>query len=837
MASNGFKKGTLPLFLDGAMGTMIQRANLPAVPLPEYYNLEQPQAITAIHKAYIDAGANVVYANTFGASPHKYENEKYAYDQVIEAGIANAKKAAQGTDVKVALDLGPLGVLMEPMGSTSFEEAYDEFAKMVEAGVKAGADLIVIETMTDLYEAKAALRAAKEHSSLPVLVTMTFEANGRTFTGTPVEAAALTLEANGADAIGINCSLGPDQLLPLLERLCQVTNLPVSAKPNAGLPDPFTGHYHLPDDQFAKVSKQFMEAGVSILGGCCGTTPATIRALCKVVQADQKEGEETENKADNKAQSKRTESQETLSAGDSHLKKPKFDAIASSLQVLDLDGIRVVGERINPTGKKRLQAALLAGDLDLCARLALEQKEAGADLLDVNVGMPGVDEVAMLPAVVRKIQSVCDLPLLLDSSNPAALEAALRVVNGKAAINSVNGKHESMDAILPLAAKYGAPVVALCLDEAGLPDTAQKRIAIAKKIAAEAAKYGIDRSQLWFDCLSLTISAQQDQARETLKAITWLKDNWNARTILGVSNISFGLPARPMMNQTFLTAAMQAGLNFAIINPSLTGLMDAVASFKAISGEDEGLREYVARFADRPDLKANATAAIKVKAADTKPSGQQMDLQTAVYKGLEAQAANAAKELLAAGKGELDLTEEQLIPALDLVGKDYEQGKLYLPSLLQAASAAQAVFGVLKESMAAKGQKQASKGTIVLATVQGDIHDIGKNIVKTLLENYGYTVVDLGKDVAPEAVLQAVEQTGALLVGLSALMTTTLPSMEKTIELLHTLENPPKIMVGGAVVTPEAAKAMGADYYCKDAREDIKVADEVFGSLKEQADA
>lgn len=833
MANNGFKRKTAPLFLDGAMGTMIQRANLPAVPLPEYYNLEQPEAITAIHKAYIEAGADVVYANTFGASPHKYENEKYAYDQIIEAGIANAKKAAQKTDVKVALDLGPLGVLMEPMGSTSFEEAYEEFARMVEVGVKAGADLIVIETMTDLYEAKAALRAAKEHSNLPVLVTMTFEANGRTFTGTPVEAAALTLEANGADAIGINCSLGPDQLLPLLERLCQVTNLPVAAKPNAGLPDPFTGHYHLPDDQFAKLSKQFMDAGVSILGGCCGTTPATIRALHEAVQADQRE----EEKGERKAESEKFESEAAALDFGSSLKKPRFDAISSSLQVLDLDGIRVVGERMNPTGKKRLQAALLAGDLDLCARLALEQKEAGADLLDVNVGMPGVDEVTMLPGVVRKIQSVCDLPLLLDSSNPAALEAALRVVNGKAAINSVNGKQESLDAILPLAAKYGAPVVALCLDEAGLPDTAEKRIEIAKKIADEAAKYGIDRSQLWFDCLSLTISAQQDQARETLKAITWLKENWNARTILGVSNISFGLPARAMMNQTFLTAAMQAGLNFAIINPSLTGLMDAVASFKAISGEDEGLRGYVARFADRPDLKANANVPVQTKSADQPSTSQKMDLQTAIYKGLETQAANAAKELLAAGKGELDLTEEQLIPALDLVGKDYEQGKLYLPSLLQAASAAQAVFDVLKESIAAKGEKQASKGTIVLATVQGDIHDIGKNIVKTLLENYGYTVVDLGKDVAPEAVLQVVEQTGAPLVGLSALMTTTLPSMEKTIELLHTLDNPPKIMVGGAVVTPDAAQAMGADYYCKDAREDIKVADEVFGSFEEKGDA
>lgn len=808
MKADVFNPANGILLLDGAMGTMIQKADLPPVPLPEYYNIEQPEAIVAIHRAYIDAGAKVIYASTFGASPHKYEQERYTYDQVIEAGIANAKKAAKGSDVKVALDLGPLGVLMEPMGKTTFEDAYQEYAQMVTAGVAAGADLIVIETMTDLYEAKAALRAAKENSDLPVLVTMTFEASGRTFMGTPVEAATLTLEANGADAIGINCSLGPDQLLPLLERLCKVTALPVAAKPNAGLPDPFTGHYHLPDDEFARTAAKFMEAGVSILGGCCGTTPATIQALDQLIARHQE-------------QSCRAE-------------RTKQEGICSALRVLDLDGIRVVGERINPTGKKRLQQALLEGDLDLCARLAIEQKEAGADLLDVNVGMPGVDEVSLLPAVVRKIQSVCDLPLLLDSSNPKALEAALRVVNGKAAINSVNGKQESLDAILPLAARYHAPLVALCLDENGLPDTAQKRIAIAKRIADEAAKYGIDRSLLWFDCLSLTISAQQDQARETLKAITWLKDNWKARTILGVSNISFGLPARPMMNQTFLTAAMQAGLNFAIINPSLTGLMDAVACFKAISGEDEGLRDYVARFANRPDLKPVPAASMPQPVAEENSSFDH-PLQAAIYKGLSTQAAKEARALLAQGQGELELTETHLIPALDWVGKDYEQGKLYLPSLLQAASAAQAVFEVLKESMAAKGEKQTTKGTIVLATVQGDIHDIGKNIVKTLLENYGYSVIDLGKDVAPETVVEAVVKHQAPLVGLSALMTTTLPAMEKTIEQLHQLANPPKIMVGGAVVTPEAAIAMGADYYCKDAREDIAVADEVFGTLASES--
>ena len=823
MKADVFNPANGILLLDGAMGTMIQKADLPPVPLPEYYNIEQPEAIVAIHRAYIDAGAKVIYASTFGASPHKYEQEHYTYDQVIAAGIANAKKAAQGSDVKVALDLGPLGVLMEPMGKTTFEEAYQEYAQMVKAGVTAGADLIVIETMTDLYEAKAALRAAKENSDLPVLVTMTFEANGRTFTGTPVEAAALTLEANGADAIGINCSLGPDQLLPLLERLCKVTDLPVAAKPNAGLPDPFTGHYHLPDDEFVRTAMKFMEAGVSILGGCCGTTPATIQALDQAIASQLDPLMAAQKDHPQKTGWKKTEWK-------------KGEGICSALRVLDLDGIRVVGERINPTGKKRLQQALLEGDLDLCVRLAIEQKEAGADLLDVNVGMPGVDEVSLLPAVVRKIQSVCDLPLLLDSSNPKALEAALRVVNGKAAINSVNGKQESLDAILPLAARYHAPVVALCLDEDGLPDSAEKRIEIAKKIAAEAAKYGIDHSQLWFDCLSLTISAQQDQARETLRAITWLKDNWNARTILGVSNISFGLPARPMMNQTFLTAAMQAGLNFAIINPSLTGLMDAVACFKAISGEDDGLRDYVARFVNRPDLKTTQTAAAssKPQSSTKENGGPAHPLQAAIYKGLSAQAAQEAKTLLTGGLGELELTEAHLIPALDWVGKDYEQGKLYLPSLLQAASAAQAVFDVLKESMAAKGEKQPSKGTIVLATVQGDIHDIGKNIVKTLLENYGYRVIDLGKDVAPETVVEAVVKHQAPLVGLSALMTTTLPSMEKTIEQLHQLANPPKIMVGGAVVTPQAAIAMGADYYCKDAREDIAVADEVFGTVNSE---
>lgn len=782
------------ILLDGAFGTELQKKILPAAAVPEEYNVLAPEAVRSIHRSYVEAGSQILYANTFGCSPVRLDPLGLSCEELLEAAVALARDAAKGTDVKVALDLGPSGMMMEPMGPLRFEQAYAGFARMVEAGVRAGADLIVIETMTDLYEVKAALLAAKEHSSLPVFVSMTFEDNGRTFAGVSVEAMVCLAEAFKADAVGINCSLGPEQLAPLLERVRSLSDLPVLAKPNAGLPDPRDGSYHLSDEEFVRAASEFVQKGVRIVGGCCGTTPSTIRALAEALA--------TQNTAD---PVRKTDHRS--SAG----------SLCSPTRTVSLDSIRVVGERINPTGKKRLQQALLDQDYGYLARLALEQQEAGADILDVNVGYPGVDEVDVLPKAVRAIQSVCDLPLLLDSSNPEALEAGLRAVNGVAAINSVNGKQESMDAILPLAARYGSPVVALCLDEDGIPETSEKRLEIAARIRDEAARYGIGLNRLWFDCLSLTVSAQQSQAAQTLRAIEVIARDWKAPTILGVTNISFGLPQRTIMNRTFLNAALQAGLRFAIINPSVSDLMDTVRAFKVLNGEDEGCRDYTERYSQQPETE-------KKKKAETSV----MSLYDSIVRGLEQEAARLTKAELDAGRDELSLAQEELIPALDQVGTDFEQGKLYLPSLLQAAAAAQAAFEVIRDALASHGKKQATKGTVVLATVQGDVHDIGKNIVRTLLENYGYAVLDLGKDVDPQIVLDTVRENGIQLVGLSALMTTTLPAMEKTISLLHTLENPPKIMVGGAVVTQEAADQMGADCYAEDARASVRFADEVF---------
>lgn len=789
------------VLLDGAMGTMIQQKILPRVEIPELYNLKAPDAMRSIHKEYVDAGSDIIYANTFGANPFKFKNLDEKMEDVIAAGVKNAKDAAAGTDTLVALDVGPLGQLLEPMGSLNFEEAYDAYAQVMKAGAKAGADLIVIETMTDLYETKAALLAAKENTDLPVLVSMTFEENGRTFTGCSLESMVLTLESLNADAIGLNCSLGPEQLSVLVDRLCRLTDLPVLAKPNAGLPDPKSGHYHLSEEEFEKAAQSFMDSGATLLGGCCGTTPQTIRILKRL-----------------------TEGKKPVSRS-----VKKQYGIASPTRTVTTDQVRVVGERINPTGKKRFAQALLDQDLDYIARIALEQKDAGADILDVNVGYPGVDEAAMMPAVVKKIQSVCDLPLLLDSSNPKALENGLRVINGKAAINSVNGKEESLKSILPIAAKYKACLVALCLDENGIPDSAEKRIETAKKIISRAEESGIDPKDLWIDALTLTLSAQQDQAFETLDALAWVNEQ-DIPTILGVSNISFGLPYRPLITQTFLVSALAKGLRLPIINPNSQALMDSVSAFRVMNQQDDRARDYIDRFAgiSEKDLNQNAVRNNSGKSSSAK-SGEK-SLFEAIVQGLEKEAAHAAEKLLEKNEmSELEIAEKELIPALDQVGQEYEKGTLYLPQLLSAASAAQSVFEVLRKSMAAKGDGSLKKGKIVLATVKGDIHDIGKNIVKTLLENYGYQVIDLGKDVDPQKVLDAVIREKAPLVGLSALMTTTIPSMEETIALLHTLENPPKIMVGGAVLTPEAAKDIHADYYAKDARASVAIAQEVFG--------
>ena len=771
-------------FLDGAMGTMLQQSGMQPGAVPELIALTDPALLTGIHRQYVLAGTEVLCANTFGANRRKLAKLGVTVEEVVTASVEAAKKACEGASVKIALDVGPLGELLEPLGTLPFETAVDMFAEVVRAGVKAGADLIAIETMTDLQEARAALIAAKENSDLPVMVTMSFDESGRTFTGCTAAAMAATLTGLGADAIGVNCSLGPKQLLNVLREICAATHLPVIAKPNAGLPDPVDGHYDVAPAEFAEAMAQAVQAGVSVVGGCCGTSPDHIRALHERVSG--------------------------MTPGKRELRRKSL--VCTAMKSVTVDGVRVIGERINPTGKKRFQQALLAGDLDYIVDMAIQQEDAGADVLDVNVGYPGVDEATMLPLVVRRLQEATSLPLMLDSTNPEALEAGLRVCCGKAAVNSVNGDEQVLRRILPIVKKYGACVVGLTLDEGGLPRTADERIAIAKRILAAAEGYGIPRENLWIDCLTLTVSAQQDQARATLEAVRRVTQELGLPTVLGVSNISFGLPNRPLMARTFLTQAMAAGLTLPIINPNLTDMMDAIAAHRALSGEDEGCGEYVARF-------ANAAAAPAAAA----PSA--MTLEDAIVRGLKGDAARLAREALAAASG-LEIVETTLIPALDKVGADYEAGRAFLPQLLSAAQAAQAVFAAIQERM---GESDAvRKGKVVIATVKGDIHDIGKNIVKTVMANYGYQIIDLGRDVPPETIVEAVRRENIRLVGLSALMTTTLPAMEETVRQLQALENPPAIMLGGAVVTADYAARLGCRYV-KDAKASVEVARSILG--------
>ena len=777
------------LLLDGAMGTVLQQRGLPPGGQPELLNLTQPELLESIHREYIDAGSRVIYTNTFGANGLKLAKCGLGVEETVAAAVTVAKRAASGSDALVALDIGPLGELLEPMGTLPFERAYELFREIVLAGAKAGADLIAIETMTDLYETKAALLAAKENSALPVFVTMSFDASGRTFTGCTVVSMARTLEGLGADAIGLNCSLGPDRLAPLLKELCASTRLPVIAKPNAGLPDPIDGRYDMGPEAFAQALLPCVEAGVSIVGGCCGTTPEYIRQLAAALEGRR--------------------------AGERHYDAVGF--VCTPAVPVRLDGVRVIGERINPTGKKRFQQALLEDDLDYILEVAVQEEDAGADILDVNVGYPGVDEAAMLPRVVKKLQSAVSLPLQLDSSDPDALEAALRVYNGKAAVNSVNGERGVLERILPIVKKYGASVVGLTLDKGGIPQTAEGRVAIARRILDAALSCGIPKEDVWIDCLTLTVSAQQEQAAETLKAVRTVREELGLQTVLGVSNISFGLPNRALITQNFLIQALHAGLTLPIINPNQREMTDAVAAFRVLSGEDGQCRQYVARFAGgspaaRPEPQSDGA----------------MTLDDAVIRGLKTEAGKLAREALA-NESELELVERHLIPALDRVGDDYEAGRLFLPQLLSAAQAAQAVFEVIRSSIAAKGGAPVKKGRLIIATVQGDIHDIGKNIVKTVLENYGYEVLDLGRDVPPEVIVRTAVEQNVALVGLSALMTTTLPAMAETVRLLRGLPEPPVTFIGGAVVTPEFARQIGADYYAKDARRSVEIARKVLG--------
>ena len=774
------------ILLDGAMGTMLQGKGMPPGVLPETLNLSRPDWLVEIHRRYIDAGARVVYANTFGANPYKAHGCGHSPRELIGAGVALAKKAA-GEDALVALDIGPLGQLLEPTGTLSFQDAYDAFALQVRAGAEAGAGLIAIETMTDLAEARAALLAAKENSSLPVLCTMTFEGNGRTFTGCSVAAMALTLTGLGADAIGINCSLGPRELVPLAEELRRWTALPLVMKPNAGLPEPGTDRYDIGPEEFAAAMAELAGLGVQLLGGCCGTGPDYIAALKKALEAVPFRRE-----------------------------RPAVPpAVCSASRVVTLDRVRVIGERINPTGKMRFKEALKNHDLDYVLAQGLEQAAAGADILDVNVGLPEVDEKETMVTVVRALQGVVELPLQLDSSSPAVLEAALRVCHGKAIVNSVNGDRETLEAVLPLVKKYGAAVVGLTLDHRGIPATAGERLAIARTILEAALSYGIPREDVCIDCLTLTVSAQQDAALETLRAVRMVRQELGCPTVLGVSNISFGLPGREMVNPAFLTLALGAGLTLPILNPNAAAMMGAVRAGDILAGADRDARAFVAAY--------GKTTAPSPAAA---PAGVELDY--AVEHGLKAEAAALTRGLLET-TAPMDIVDRKLIPPLDRAGMAFEKGDIFLPQLIQCAGAAQAAFEVIKARLAAESQGTVSKGTIVLATVQGDIHDIGKNIVKILLENYGYTVLDLGKDVPPQAVVDAVRQSGAPLVGLSALMTTTLGSMEATIALLRREKLPCRVMVGGAVLTPGYARGIGADWYARDAKASVDIAREIFG--------
>ncbi len=773
------------LILDGAMGTMLQRAGLPRGQTPEAWNLEHPERIAGITKEYVCAGSQVVYANTFGANRLKLGG--LSPRDVIFAGVAAARQAVQGTNGKVALDIGPIGQLLEPLGALSFDEAYDIFREMVVAGAEAGADLIVFETMSDLYEVKAGVLAAREHTDLPVWVTMTFEATGRTFVGVTVPAMALTLTGLGVDALGFNCSLGPRELLPMVEELSKWTHKPIILKPNAGLPDPETGEYGLGPREFAEAVTQAAELGATIFGGCCGTTPEYITAICCAL--------------DGRVPSPRL--------------KPRYHGLSSGMGAVKLDGVRVIGERINPTGKKRFQQALQQGDIPYILEQAVAQQEAGADILDVNVGLPGIDEKETMKQVVKGIQAVVDLPLQIDASDVAVIETGLRYYNGKPIVNSVNGDRKTLDTILPLCKKYGAAVVGLTMDERGIPQTAEARIEIAGRILQAALDYGIPKEDVYIDCLTLTVSAQQDQVRETLKAVRYVHESMGLHTVLGVSNISFGLPAREQITVGFLTQALSMGLDLPIVNPNQKPVMDAIAVHRALSGEDGDCERYIARFSGTEEASA------------ARPQ-KEMTLEDAIAKGLAAETAALTEQALTT-MDEITVVNSLLIPALDLVGQRYEAGKIFLPQLINAANAACQGFDVIKKRLAQKGTAGTSRGKLLIATVQGDIHDIGKNIVRVVLENYGYEVLDLGKDVAPEVIVDTAIRENIGLIGLSALMTTTVKSMEETIRQLRASGHVCKIWVGGAVLTEEYAARIGADFYAKDAKQSVDIARKVLG--------
>lgn len=795
------------LFFDGAMGTMLQEAGLETGELPEILNITKPEVLSNIHKNYLKAGANIITSNTFGANRLKLKDSSYSVEEIIHLAVSIAKKSIadlSATNKFVALDIGPIGTLLSPIGTLSFQDAYDIFKEQILAGVKAGVDIILIETMTDIYELKAAILAAKENSDLPVFSTMSFQENGRTFSGTDVATFVFLAEGLGVDALGVNCSLGPEQLQAIVDQLLKYSSTPVMVQANAGLPKYENNKtlYDIDPDKYSEEIKLMAQKGVAILGGCCGTTPQYIEEIIKT----------TKNLSTKKIS-----------------KKYFTTATSSSKTVFIGDQVKVIGERINPTGKKFLKEALRNNDLTYIINEAIKQQETSADILDINVGLPEINEKQMMADVIREVQSISPLPLQIDSSDADVLEAAARIYNGKPIINSVNGKKENMEAIFPIVKKYGSLVVALTLDEEGIPKTAKKRVEIATKIVETAKFYGIDEENILVDPLVLTASAEQEAVMQTLKSIPLIKEKYNVKIVLGTSNVSFGLPNRSLVNTTYLAMALAYGLNAPITDSTNESIMGVIRSFKVIANQDKDSKDYIETYSN---VSVTTTEQTKDKSLSPK-----LKLQDAIIKGLKEESKKIARELLKQ-YDTLEIINQVMIPSLDIVGEKYENQEIFLPQLIRSAETSKEVFSIIKEFSLEKSSeitlannnksKAVKENKIVLATVYGDIHDIGKNIVKLLLENYGFKVIDLGKDVPIKKVVETAMAEKVKLVGLSALMTTTVKNMETTIKALRKSMPDVKVMVGGAVLTEDYAKQIGADYYSKDAKGAVEIAGKVF---------
>ncbi|MBU5483152.1 homocysteine S-methyltransferase family protein [Clostridium sp. MSJ-11] len=776
------------LIFDGAMGTMLQKSDLKRGEIPEILNIEKKDTIIDIHKKYIYAGADIITTNTFGCNEKKLKDAKYSIEEIIKAAVDNGKEAIGDSEVLLALDIGPIGELLEPMGTLSFEESYNIFKNQIIAGVKYGVDLILIETMSDLHEAKAAILAAKENSNLPVFCTMTFEKDRRTFTGCTISSMVMTLEGLGVDALGVNCSLGPIELQAIVEEILKYSNIPVMIQPNAGLPVVQCGKtlYKITPKEFCRAAESMVEKGVSIVGGCCGTDDTFIEELSKLLRGKEVNKREVQS----------------------------FSGICTPSKSVFIDGVKIIGEKINPTGKKLLKEALKKGDMDYVLKEGISQIEDGADILDINVGLPEINGEEMMVKVIKEIQSVTDVPLQIDSSDPKVIEKGLRIYNGKPIVNSVNGEEKSLTKVLPLVKKYGAMVVGLTFDEKGIPKTADERFKVAEKIVNRALEYGIKKEDIIIDCLTLTASAQQKEVLETLKALTMVKEKLGVKTTLGVSNVSFGLPNRELLNRSFLNMALYAGLDLPIINPNKEDMIDSINAFKVLNNEDVNGEKYISNYSEIVSETKNIKKVEK-------------NLKDIIVNGIKDEAYSVTKKLLDE-KEELEIVESFLIPALDIVGEKYEKGEIFLPQLIQSAETVKKAFQAIKEKIILEDKNEISKGTILLATVKGDVHDIGKNIVKTLLENYGFNIIDLGKDVDKEEILEVVLKNDIKLVGLSALMTTTVKSMEETIRHLKENDANCKVMVGGAVLNEEYANMINADFYAKNAKEGVNIARKFF---------